>query len=449
MKSQAGVLEAEPPAGGLARRLGRLLLRDGIVRHVIVLSGGAALAQLIGILAYPLLSRLYHPADFGVFGLYLAALGFTMPAVSLKYESAIIAAGTARDAAYLTLAAVALVVPVSICAGLVIFLLGQHELFGMDNLPAYAGLALTFTVLPTGAMMALRYWLIRGAAFTAVSQISVYQSLGRVLSQLVFGLCSLGPSGLFFGELVGRCCGVGRILRISWASLRHEVTTWKLGAFTDVLARHYKFPLYSLPSSLIDTLAFNLPVPILAQLHGKEGAGYYTLAFGVLALPTALVGASVADAFHRKIAVLAQDAPQSVASFFYRTTLILLGLGAAPALVVFLFGPHLFALVFGADWRPAGEAASVMVLPALAGLIVSPTSRVLQVFHRLELKLIYDFTSLAATVSVLYLGALQELRLYDAVVWLSGAGLFSFAVYFLLLAHVVRHVRKASFGRGL
>ena len=44
-------------------------------RNVLVLMSGTALAQIITVAVAPLLTRLYNPVDFGIFGVYASIVG--------------------------------------------------------------------------------------------------------------------------------------------------------------------------------------------------------------------------------------------------------------------------------------------------------------------------------------------------------------------------------------
>lgn len=54
-----------------------------------VLVGGTTGAQLLAVLAAPLLTRLYTPEDFGLLAVYASLLGLIAVIASLRYELAI------------------------------------------------------------------------------------------------------------------------------------------------------------------------------------------------------------------------------------------------------------------------------------------------------------------------------------------------------------------------
>jgi hypothetical protein len=73
--------------------------RSGFLGNVAVLAGGTALGQAINVLASPILTRLYRPEEVGLLGLYTAFIGIASVGAALRYETAIVSARSAREAA--------------------------------------------------------------------------------------------------------------------------------------------------------------------------------------------------------------------------------------------------------------------------------------------------------------------------------------------------------------
>ena len=68
----------------------RLLKRSGFSKSLITLLTGTTLAQGITLLISPILSRLFTPHDFGVFGTFLSIVSAIALIASLRYEIAIV-----------------------------------------------------------------------------------------------------------------------------------------------------------------------------------------------------------------------------------------------------------------------------------------------------------------------------------------------------------------------
>ena len=79
----------------------RLLSRASFARNVGVLAGGIAAAQAIGIVALPLVTRLYAPPDFSVLAVYSSILGIAAGVACVRLDIAIPLSKSDGDAANL------------------------------------------------------------------------------------------------------------------------------------------------------------------------------------------------------------------------------------------------------------------------------------------------------------------------------------------------------------
>src|SRR4051812_42575379 len=64
----------------------RHLGQAGFRRSVAAVAGGSALGQLATVVSSPILSRLYTPKDFGIYGVFVAILGVCAVVSAVRYE---------------------------------------------------------------------------------------------------------------------------------------------------------------------------------------------------------------------------------------------------------------------------------------------------------------------------------------------------------------------------
>jgi lipopolysaccharide exporter len=100
--------------------------RSPFLRNMLVLMSGTALAQIITVSIAPVLTRLYDPADFGLFGIYGAVVGLVTVIVTLQYDQALMLPKEVVDAANLLGASVLSVTGIAGLSALVCFTLGDR-----------------------------------------------------------------------------------------------------------------------------------------------------------------------------------------------------------------------------------------------------------------------------------------------------------------------------------
>jgi O-antigen/teichoic acid export membrane protein len=247
-------------------------------------------------------------------------------------------------------------------------------------------------------------------------------------------MTGLHPFGLLLGETVGRGIGMGRMARKAWPVIRKYAINVRDAR--KVLGSNRQFPLYSTPSSFLNILGTSLPLPLLVALYGADVGGYYSLVWRVLAVPVALVGASMADAFHSRAALYAREDPKRLLWFFHSTSVGLLAIGIVPALMIFFFGEQIFLFGFGVQWRLSGTIASIVAPWFLTSFIVSPLSRLVYVLHGQRLKLIYDTLILGGNLMAFFFSRHFGWPMLQTVTVMSVMNTASKVVYYCVLFRI-------------
>jgi len=418
-------------AGAFSR--GSTSVDRSFFRNFTILSGGSVLAQLFNLVLTPVITRLYVPANFGQLALFMAFFSVAVVAVSLNYEFAIVSAPSDREAAHLTLCSFLLSLPVAAAAGLIFYGLVRFQISGYGAMPLYAAALIAPALICAACFAALRYWLLRGERFGLISRGAVVQNASRALAQSGFGFLGPHTAGLLLGEIIGRCSGMTRMLRTAWPGLKRELIGCDFGELRAALKKNRRFAVYSLPSSLLDTLAVSISFPLVVYFYGLNAAGSYALVARALALPAVLITANVADAFHSRAALMWQQDPAALPGFVKRMATVLLLIGAMPAAILVAFGPRLFVWVFGGRWTEAGVMAAWAAPRFLAQFVVNPLSRMVLVAGRQEVKFVYDIMAFVGTIAVFAAARHWGWTVIRLVAALAALNTMAYAVFFLLI----------------
>jgi O-antigen/teichoic acid export membrane protein len=150
---------------------------------------------------------------------------------------------------------------------------------------------------------------------------------------------------------------------------------------------------------------------IIWEIFGKREYGLFNHTYQMLRIPLVLIGASIGQVFFQRCAERINKgeditivARQSVKTLFV--------FSIVPFSVVFFFGAELFALVFGEDWREAGQYAQIMAPWFMVNFMSSPISSL-----PLILKKQGSFFMLALVGSLLMIASLLLPN------WLYGASI--------------------------
>lgn len=366
-------------------------------KHVITVLGGAVGAQALPLLAAPLITRLCTPAEVGAFSVWLGVVAVAAIVGTLRLEAAMILDhGTEHQATCFSVVAwsATLLALAITAAGLAAHALGMPL---VSHWSWFALLTVGLGAWLTAYMQTTLAFATSKNAFGKAAKAKIWGAGSIALFQV--GLLALGAGGaaLLAGQLAGLAVGLLAAMLLL-APPRPRLRLLLDAGQRRYLQRHSAFWRFSLPSNLLNVLVGQLPLFMIGARHGALAAGLYALTQRVLAAPISLLASSVLEVFKRQSVHDFQTQGNCREAYGY-TFKVLALLGIGPALVLFLFSPQLFAWVFGATWRPAGELARILAPLCFLNFIASPLSYVFFVSGRQKMDLVWQVALFAMTIT--------------------------------------------------
>jgi len=424
-----------------------LLRKPGgaFVQSTMVIATGSAIAQAIPVVLTPVLTRLYTPAEIGLLGLYTAFISFATNATTLGYSQAIVSGRDDEEGADLAVISSLIVLPMSLIGAAILLILVRGNWLGYGELPIWTTIAMAVSLILSGLYFTLRYWLVRVGEYRVISTATVAQSVGRMATQIVTGLAGFGWLGLALGEVIGRASGLGRMWRQMSSSFTVAASGITPSRIRIAAQRYWKFPALTAPSSMLNSLALVLPVPLITMMFGVTDAGHFTIASRVMQLPVAFIGVSVGDVFHSKLAQVSREQPERAEGLLAKVSGSLFLIGIVPLLIVAFFGSSLFSTILGEEWAKAGSIASVLVPWVLFQFAVSPVSRVVQIYQGQEYKFLFDVAAICGVLGSISLGGYRDWSLLVTCSLLGWTQAIVYGLYFTLLLRTVRKHKYINF----
>jgi O-antigen/teichoic acid export membrane protein len=411
------------------------LRSSSYVRNVAVLVSGTSVAQALTIIASPILSRLYDPAEYGLFGVFMAVAAPLITIACLKYDQAVIVAKDDDEAADLIV--VSYFAVLGLVAVALIVLLITHEWIAARLGEPHAGKLLLFVPLFTlfsGLFYANAAWANRQQSYRSISGGMIAQATGTTSLQIVLGLLGTGGVGLAIGRICGAVLSITVLTwRTPFAHLNLRQRAANVRQLWRVAKAHDKFPKFNTPVDLLMAFSTNFPSIFLALFFSPAAAGAYWFTYRLLEMPSNVIGEAVRRVFYQRAAGLHRDG-QSVLPLWTKTTLVMATMAAPPVAVIVIFAPELFAFVFGAEWSVAGQYAQWLVLWWATTFARIPSAALIPVFHLQGYALVFEVIALAmriaAIVAAIYIGdALTAVALYAIVGMIRDAMQCLFVVW--------------------
>jgi lipopolysaccharide exporter len=375
--------------------------------NVITLAGGTAFAQILTILAAPILTRLYGPEAFGLLALFISITGVIIVISCLRYEFSIMLPESDEDAINLLGLCILIVTIITVLSIPVIWAGGNFfsQLLNAPDLEPYLWFVPP-VIFIGGVFLALNYWNSRKNKFGRLSIARVTSSVTTTGTQISSGFLGYNGGGnliiaYFLGQFISTVILTVHLWRDNYHLIKKSINFYDMKR---VFGRYKKFPQIDTISSLLNNLSWQMPVFLLAAFFSPIIVGFYALGFRILQVPMKFVGDSTAQVFFQQAAEAKRDKtlPLLVENIFK----ILIVIGLFPILVLTFIGKDVFSVVFGQIWAEAGVYSQILSIWALIWFITSPLSTLYIVLEKQEFGLIFNFANFVSRVVSLVIGGM-------------------------------------------
>ncbi|MBD1580940.1 lipopolysaccharide biosynthesis protein [Pseudoalteromonas sp. S16_S37] len=367
------------------------------------LISGTTIAQVLPIIAAPLLTRLYTPAEFGLFASLFAFAMILSGLVTWRYELTILLPKSNKSAFLILRLCFFLVICTSIlCAALIfLFSFGIKSTLGEDYSLGVL-IIVPMCVCLVGLYQSLYYWFNRVCCYSLLAKSRVLIGLSMVATQCLFGYFEINKLGLILGFAIGQAVGVLYLLNSVQLSDNFSFNSSKARIY--VLAKRYiNFPRFLMLAHVVNTTAIQLPNILLSSFFGTRYSGFYILLQRVVGSPISILGGAIGDVFRQKAGE--QYSTNKCCDIIFISTLKkLILVSILPFGLLYAFSPYMFGVIFGEEWSKAGDYVRLLTPFFFSQFVFSPLSFMFFVAEKEKQNLLWQVTFLCVTLTSFFIG---------------------------------------------
>ncbi len=374
---------------GLIKKYCGKINKNEFVKNVLILFSGAVVAQFLPILFTPVLSRMYNPAAFGIFSVFVGITNITSQIACLRYDYALVVAEDDDEATKLFLLSSVITFMFSVITA-VIFIPFSSQLsvlFSIKETPQ-ALLLVPLTTFIISMTSVLNYYNVRFKNYKIITSANIIKSIFAVIIQIVLGLLHFGYWGLLLGQLISYGFGNTRMLMALKGKIHKEMLDIKILLL--VAGKYQNYAKFTVASSVANNLTYNLLPSLITGAYSQNHAGYYGMINRTLGLPLTLISNTVSQVFMKQVSDEKTDG-EKLATTFKKVSKMLMLISVIPFALLFIFAEPVIPFVLGNEWAPAAKFLKYLIPLFAVRFVVGPISSSALVMQKQKATMFWQF----------------------------------------------------------
>lgn len=355
--------------------------------------------QFINLIASPLLTRIFSPAEFGYFGVFSSLVSIVTGSTALKLERALPLKEDKSDYSDLFWVCLVINAVVSLFVALILSVvpLQIYEKLNIGAIHSMWGI-LGISLLLSGTNRIFNSAVVRFKAFKTIATSFLNQVIVKNVFQIGFGYFHPTSYVLILGSIVNQVTSSVNLVKVIAKNKMIERPKLTFSKVCSILRIHRDYVIYGTPSGLTNTLGLFLPVPLVMFYYGPEAAGALSFSLTLISIPMRVIGNSISQVFVGEASELIRSQRSGVRRLYNNISKKLALFIICPMILVLVFGRDIFGVAFGDNWTMAGEFSQILIICYAFQFVASPLSQILNLLVMQKVQLFWDLFRLTVTI---------------------------------------------------
>jgi O-antigen/teichoic acid export membrane protein len=418
-------------------------LKSDFVKNTFVLTMGTGIGQFIALLASPILTRFYTPSDFGLFAVFTAIVSILLIITTGQYELAITLPKKDDNAILLVISTWFIgTINCSLLFLLAILLKNPIlNIFNLTKLP-WVIILIPVAVFIYTIYQPIYYLFIRNKNFKLIAITHIISIVSTIFLQIFIYFTPFKSYGLIIPFFISTAIVFLFLLFIliknKQLKFNYSSSSNFKKSIKSLLVRYKDFPIFNMPSLLINIFANQLPNLLFNNFFSSAITGYYTLTNRVLSSPTSLISKSILDVFKERASRDYRETG-SCRNIYIKTLKALVLSSIVPFIILFFTSPIFFPIIFGEKWIEAGKYAQILSILFFFRFIISPLTYIFIIAEKQKTNFLLQTILLVISFLSIYLGYIKK----DIYIGLTLFSL-SYSLWYLLNLALTYKLSKAT-----
>lgn len=386
---------------------------------------GALIAQLVGFLLSPVLSRLYAPEDFAYFTVFTQIMMILTIFGGRGLLLMIPESDEEKDANItFQLVLIASIILSALIVGFSIKYASSIEFF--SELWPYVAVGLVLFNLRG----AYHYFSLSSMKLSSNSKSRIAESLVGSSSNVTFGFFGAGFTGLLISNFLGQFTFLA-ILKIKLNMFKHDsLKLYSKFEYKEFWSKKILKSFFQSLSHLIEGI-FLLSFSLLISKQGSIlQLGFFSFFLKVVNTPFFLMSEYLSQMALKRLVDL--NSHEDKFSFYMKLSALLGGISLFSIIIIYFFGEEIFKFIFGEQWRDSGTIAKFYILGVMATFFIRSLQYVPNIYGKHWIYTTFSLFTFGLPVFVLYLAPVFQYEFIDSLKILSAVLLILAILYFVV-----------------
>ena len=389
------------------------ITKNQYLLDIIKLLSGNVAAQLINLVSIPILTVIYSPSEFGVYGSLLFSINLCANFIGLKYEVSVIHPECEEKSIKLYINSLLLAVLFSVILSFIFY-------FFTSNFLVISLCSLMLFLINANNLLLTRMGKFKIISILRITQTSFFAILPLFFFYLFDNKLAL-ISNLLISLLITSFIGLFLIIRGNSIN--------KISLDFDLLKEYKQYPLKAAPSGILNSLSTYFPVFFINGYFDSTSAGFYFLIEKLMLAPISIIS----NAFSNVYRAEAQKEFYNLKRYSEITTktIKLLSIISFIIFTIFaIFNKLLINTFFSQEWSDIIILIYIFIPFFAVKFISGPLMSGLYVKNRLGLDIILQFVYLLIVISSCLIGFyLDSMKILISFLSFSGTLYFISLIY--------------------
>ncbi len=345
------------------------IFKNNLVKNILNVSFFTILAQVVGIISLPIITRIYSPSDFGLYSFFVTVMSISGLLATGKFDSAILVSENKTKRKNLMKIILLISISASFCFLALFFIvdLFNLEIFQLENKYELLSLAL-LSIIFYANTASFTFWHNTKSRYTLLGIGQLLRASSAAIIKISLGVgATITGAGLIYGYVASQA-----ILLILFFTIffindlqrnnlipKKEDLLQHISSFKETIKEYKDFPKFALPTDFISHVSSQAPILLTGPIFGGTTLGFFALARTILGLPTQILGSAVRTVFQRE-AAKEFNKNGTCKKVFLNTFFILSGAALIPCIITMLYAEPIFVFIFGEEWEMAGTYCEIL-----------------------------------------------------------------------------------------